>query len=160
MARRIVKDDGPHPIDVFVGRRVKERRTLEGMSQRTVATNLGLTFQQLRKYEIGTNRISASRLYELAQLLGVPVSYFYEGMEEGKGAPSLDEVLALRETLELVRAYYAISDREVRDKIRGLVKAAAKLAQPPTTSRKLVRRKSKAAPKKPAAKQRTKRKAR
>ncbi len=160
MARRTVKDDGPHPVDVLVGRRVRERRTLEGMSQMAVAEKLGLSFQQLQKYERGINRISASRLYELAQLLGVPVSYFYEGMEEGKGAPSQDEVLTKRETLELVRAYYAISNREVRDKIRGLVKATAKLEQSLDAGRKPVRRKSKAAPKKPTAKQRTKRKAR
>jgi len=157
---RIVKEVGPHPVDVLVGRRVRERRTLEGMSQMAVAINLGLSFQQLQKYEKGTNRISASRLYELAQLLDVPVSYFYEGMEEGKSAPSHDDMLTKRETLELVRAYYAISDREVRDKIRGLVKAAAKLVPPPDTGRKPDRRKPKAAPKKPAAKQRTKRKAR
>ena len=136
MVRRTIKDDGPHPVDVLVGRRVRERRALEGMSQTAVAEKLGLSFQQLQKYEKGTNRISASRLYELAQLLGVPVSYFYEGMEEGKSAPSQDEVLTKRETLELVRAYYAISDREVRDKIRGLVKAAAKLAQPPIAGRR------------------------
>ncbi len=121
MVRRTVAKDGPHPIDVLVGRRARERRTLEGMSQSAVAERLGLSFQQLQKYERGYNRFSASRLYELAQLLGVPVSYFYEGMEEGKSTPSQDEILTKRETLELVRAYYAISNREVRDKIRGLV---------------------------------------
>ncbi len=152
MARRNVKEHGPHPVDVLVGRRLRERRTLEGMSQMAAAEKLGLSFQQLQKYEKGTNRISASRLYELAQLLGVPVSYFYEGMEEGKSAPPQGEILTKRETLELVRAYYAISDREVRDKIRGLVKATAKMEQSLDTSRKPVRRKSKAAPKKPTAK--------
>ncbi len=158
MARTVAKD-GPHPVDVLVGRRAKERRILEGMSQTAVAKHLGLTFQQLQKYERGYNRISASRLYELAQLFDEPVSYFYEGMEAGKDAPSRDEVLTTRETLELVKAYYAISDARVRDSIRKLVQAAAKLGLSPDTGKKPVRRKPKAARKRPAAKQRTKRKA-
>ena len=77
MVRRIVSKDGPHPVDIEVGRRARECRTLEGMSQTAVAEKLGLTFQQLQKYERGHNRISASRLYELAQLFDVPVSYFF-----------------------------------------------------------------------------------
>ncbi len=136
MARRTVKDDGPHPVDVLVGRRARERRTLEGMSQAVVAERLGLTFQQLQKYEKGTNRISASRLYELAQVFGVPVSYFYEGMETGEGAPSPDEVLTKRETLELVRAYCAIPDARVRNKIRKLTQAAAKFGRSPVAGRR------------------------
>ena len=126
MARSFAKD-GPHPIDVLVGRRARVCRTLEGMSQSAVAEKLGLTFQQLQKYERGHNRISASRLYELAQLFGVPVAYFYEEVEAGKGAP--DETLTKRETLELVRAYYAITDPAVRDSIRRLTQAAARLAR-------------------------------
>ena len=127
MVRRIVTKDGPHPVDVQVGRRARERRTLEGMSQTAVAEKLGLTFQQLQKYERGDNRISASRLYELAQLFDVPVSYFFEGIEGGKNASSRDEMVTKRETLELVRAYYAISDPDVREKIRKLTQAAAKM---------------------------------
>ncbi len=129
MVRRTVAKDGPHPVDVLVGRRAKERRKLEGMSQTAVADKLGLTFQQLQKYERGHNRISASRLYELAQLFDVHVAYFYEGIEAGKGAPSRNESLTKRETLELVRAYYSISDPAVRDSIRRLTQAAAKLEQ-------------------------------
>ena len=143
MARRTVKEDGPHPIDVLVGRRARERRTLEGMSQTAVAEKLGLTFQQLQKYERGYNRISASRLYELAQLFDVPVAYFYEGMEAGKGAP--DDTLTKRETLELVRAYYKITDPAMRDSIRKLVQAAAKLGLSPDTGKKPVRRNAKKA---------------
>ncbi len=134
MARRTVKEDGPHPIDVLVGRRARERRTLEGMSQTAVAEKLGLTFQQLQKYERGHNRISASRLYELAQIFDVPVSYFYEEMEADKGAP--DESLAKRETLELVRAYYAISNLALRDSIRKFAQAVAKLGQSPVAGRR------------------------
>ncbi len=136
MVRRIVSKDGPHPVDRQVGRRARERRTLAGMSQTAVAERLGLTFQQLQKYERGHNRISASKLYELANIFDVPVSYFYEGMEAGKGAPSRDETLTKRETLELVRAYYSISDPAVRDRIRGVIQAVAKLGQPPATGRR------------------------
>ena len=129
MARRSVAKDGPHPIDLHVGRRARERRTLEGMSQTAVAEKLGLTFQQVQKYERGYNRISASRLYELAQIFDVPVAYFYEGMEAGKGAP--DDSLSKRETLELVKAYHSISDPAVRDSIRRVTQAAAKLGRLP-----------------------------
>ncbi len=128
MARRIVAKEGPHPVDVLVGRRARERRTLEGMSQSAVAEKLGLTFQQLQKYEKGHNRISASRLYELAKLFDVPVGYFFGGIDTGKNAPERDETLTKRETLELVRAYYHISDPDVRDKIRKLIQAVAKLS--------------------------------
>ena len=136
MVRRIVSKDGPHPVDIQVGRRARERRTLEGMSQTAVAEKLGLTFQQLQKYESGANRISASKLYELANIFDVPVSYFYEGMEAGKDAPSRDETLTKRETLELVRAYYSISDPALRDRIRRVIQAVAKLGQPPATGRR------------------------
>ncbi len=145
MARRTVAKDGPHPVDVLVGRRARERRTLEGMSQTAVAEKLGLTYQQMQKYERGLNRISASRLYELTQIFDVPVSYFYEGMEAGKGAPSHNETLTTRETLELVKAYYAISDPVVRDTIRKLVQAFAKLGLSPDTGKKPVRRNTKKA---------------
>ena len=145
MARHTVAKDGPHPIDVHVGRRAKERRILEGMSQTTVANSLGLTFQQLQKYEKAHNRISASKLYGLAQLFGVPISYFYEGMEEGSSAPSRDEVLDKHETLELVKAYYAISDPVVRDSLRKLTQVFAKSGLSPDTGKKSVRRNPKKA---------------
>ena len=136
MARHTFKKDGPHPVDVLVGRRARERRTLEGMSQSAVAAKLGLTFQQLQKYERGHNRISASRLYELAQLFDVPVAYFYDEMEAGKAAPSRNESLTKRETLELVKAYYKITDPAVRDSIRRLTQAMAKLEQSPVADRR------------------------
>jgi len=71
----------PHPVDIHVGRRVKTRRVLRGMSQTNLADQLGLTFQQLQKYESGANRVSASRLWEIAQILDVPVAWFFEGLE-------------------------------------------------------------------------------
>ena len=126
----------PKPVDIHVGTRIRRRRVLLGLSQEKLAQAIGLTFQQLQKYERGHNRISASRLYELAQLFDVPASYFYEGMEAGKGAPSHDETLTTRETLELVKAYYKITDPAVRDSIRRLVQAAAKLEQSSATGRR------------------------
>ena len=97
-------------------------------------TAVGITYQQLQKYERGFNRISASRLYELAQIFDVSVAYFYEGMKAGKGAP--DDSLTKRETLDLVRAYYSISDPAVRGSIRRLTQAAAKLGQSPAAGRR------------------------
>ena len=106
----------PNPVDVHVGRRVRLRRTLLGMSQEMLGNALRLTFQQVQKYERGVNRIGSSRLYHLSQILDVPVSYFFDEMPDlGKGAaPGLSEApsapyekdpMARRETLELVRAY-------------------------------------------------------
>ncbi len=124
----------PNPIDVHVGARVRLRRTLLGMSQEKLGEALGLTFQQVQKYERGANRIGASRLYDLARVLDVPVSYFYEDMDEETMAasprnmvratedpPQAEESLMLqRETLELVRAYYRIRDPEVRRRVQDL----------------------------------------
>lgn len=126
-----VKQDRPNPIDVHVGSRLRLRRTLLGMSQEKLGEAINLTFQQVQKYERGTNRIGASRLFELAQVLDVPVAYFYEeftpsaeaegapnaGSEGGRGDPMLK-----RETLELVRAYYRIPDTNIRRRLLDLVK--------------------------------------
>ena len=127
----------PNPIDVHVGGRVRLRRTLLGMSQEKLAQALGLTFQQIQKYERGANRIGSSRLYKLSQILDVPVSFFFDDMTEetatGGGAvapanapedPSGPDALTKRETLELVRAYYRIPDERLRRKVFELVKAA------------------------------------
>ncbi len=94
------------------------------------------TFIALKPAAEHSNRISASRLYELAQLFSVPMSYYYEGMELGDSALSPDEMLTKRETLELVKTYYAISDPKVREKIRKLTQAAAKLGQSPVAGRR------------------------
>ena len=126
----------PDPIDVHVGSRVRMRRTLLGMSQEKLGNALGLTFQQIQKYERGANRIGSSRLYKLSKILDVPVAYFFDDMPEqtGKRARGFSdsgpqafeqEKLAKRETLELVRAYYRISDPKVRKKTFELVKAIA-----------------------------------
>ena len=127
----------PHAIDVHVGSRVRLRRTLLGMSQEKLGDALGLTFQQVQKYERGANRIGASRLYELGRVLDVPVSFFFDdapmandsGMDaSGAGdqmAPTGLDPLAKRETLELVRAYYRITDPAVRRRLFELTKSLA-----------------------------------
>jgi transcriptional regulator with XRE-family HTH domain len=137
--RRGVKYEGPNPADVHVGARVRLRRTMLGMSQEKLGEALGLTFQQVQKYERGANRVGASRLWEMSRVLEVPVSYFFE---ELGGAPSdASEGLELgsnpmtkRETLELVRAYYKISDPAVRRRIFDLTKALARSAGGPPES--------------------------
>ncbi|MEQ8965808.1 MAG: helix-turn-helix domain-containing protein [Azospirillaceae bacterium] len=128
--------DKPHAIDVHVGGRVRLRRTLLGMSQEKLGEAIGLTFQQVQKYERGTNRIGASRLYDLARVLDVPVSFFFDDAPAGDqpGPPAILREDALpfeadpmtkRETLELVRAYYRIRDPNVRKRLFELTKAIA-----------------------------------
>jgi transcriptional regulator with XRE-family HTH domain len=130
------KIDTPSPIDVHVGSRVRLRRTLLGMSQEKLGTAIGLTFQQVQKYERGANRIGASRLFDLARVLDVPVSFFFEEMgggQERHGAEAVElrnetsdpDPMAKRETLELVRAYYRIPDAQLRRRLFDLAKALA-----------------------------------
>lgn len=125
----------PDPIDIHVGSRVRLRRTLLGMSQEKLGNALGLTFQQIQKYERGANRIGSSRLYKLSKILDVPVAFFFEELPEDtrKKARGLREAaaseafetdkLSKRETLELVRAYYKIGDAKVKKRLFELVKA-------------------------------------
>ncbi|WP_205574616.1 helix-turn-helix domain-containing protein [Indioceanicola profundi] len=126
------RGEGPNPIDIHVGQRLRLRRTLLGLSQETLGEAVGITFQQLQKYERGANRISASRLFNLSQVLGVPVTFFFEDLpspgDEGLGEPSETqefESMARRETLELVRAYYRIPEENVRRRAFELIKALA-----------------------------------
>src|SRR3954467_4687506 len=116
---RMASKGFPNPIDVHVGNRIRLRRTLLGMSQERLAEQMGLTFQQVQKYERGTNRVSSSRLFDLTRIMSVPIAYFYDEMDghvanqspaklQGKRPAKLDLELdpaAERETLELVRAY-------------------------------------------------------
>jgi len=129
------RGEGPHPIDIHVGARLRLRRTLLGLSQEKLGEAVGITFQQLQKYERGANRISASRLYHLSLVLDVPVGFFFEDMPIEHGAAQEDgvereptetdefESMAKRETLELVRAYYRIGDPLVRRRAFELIKA-------------------------------------
>ena len=127
----------PNPVDVHVGARLRQRRTLLGMNQTKLGSSIGLTFQQVQKYEKGTNRISASRLYALSGTLDVPIEYFFSDMPtavaassptlvggRAKKPPSYEpDPMATRETLELVRAYYKIEDVNVRNRLRELFTA-------------------------------------
>lgn len=124
-------DKSPNPIDTHVGKRLKQRRILAKLSQERLAEALGITFQQIQKYENGTNRISASRLFETAKILAVPVSFFYEGYKNGnksmlavaETSTSLDQdIMQQKETLELIRAYYAINDEKVRKSMLETIK--------------------------------------
>lgn len=116
----------PNPIDAHVGRRLRDRRILLGMTQTTVADAIGLSFQQVQKYERGANRISASRLYQFAQLLDVSIDYFFDGQDASQDLSALtptDDPALMREVLAFVQAYYAIDDTGVRQSILELTKA-------------------------------------
>jgi transcriptional regulator with XRE-family HTH domain len=128
----------PNPIDIHVGSRVRFRRMLLGMSQEKLGERLGLTFQQVQKYEKGINRIGASRLFDLAQVLGVSVQFFYEeapaaethavipdGFAEKPEGNSIVEFLRSRDGLELNRAFVRISDIKARRAIVDLVRSLA-----------------------------------
>ncbi len=128
----------PHPVDVRVGARVQQRRVLLGMTQTNLGDAIGLTFQQVQKYERGANRIGAGRLCDLARVLDVSIDYFFEDMppevaaipsaakERGKAKklPGYEpDIMVKRETLEFVRAYYKIKDADVRKGVYQLTKA-------------------------------------
>ncbi len=132
----------PNPVDVHVGTRVRLRRTLLGMTQTGLGQAIGLTFQQVQKYERGVNRIGSSRLYDLARVLDVPVNFFFDEMPREivskSGAPSSGrpegaevfdpDIVGKRETLELVRAYYKIETPQVRKRLFEMIKALGKSA--------------------------------
>ncbi|HJU15169.1 MAG TPA: helix-turn-helix transcriptional regulator [Stellaceae bacterium] len=120
----------PNPIDVHVGGRIRMRRLLLGMNQETLANALGLTFQQVQKYEGGANRVSASRLSAMAEILGVPISYFFGDLRPDDAELSPEdrqwrEQLQRPETIELIRMYYAISDAKVRRQFFDMAKTLA-----------------------------------
>lgn len=108
-----------HPVDVHVGKRIRHRRWSVGITQQQLAEAVGIKFQQIQKYETGMNRVSASRLWDIAEALSVPVSFFFEGL--GDEAAELDDgrelpkdILKDKEALELVRSYYAIPETQRR----------------------------------------------
>ena len=110
-----------HPVDVHVGKRVRHRRWLVGMTQQQLAERVGIKFQQIQKYETGMNRVSASRLWDIAAALSVPVSFFFEGLSDASQADEVVEtndvpldILKDKEALELVRSYYAIPETQRR----------------------------------------------
>lgn len=140
------KEAGPSPMDIHVGARIRLRRTMLGMSQERLGDALGLTFQQVQKYERGVNRVGASRLFDVSRALDVPISFFYDDMPDalahthgqqlGRFMPRPpgmsekqetfgEEQLHKRETLELVRAYYRITDLAMRKRVFELIKSMA-----------------------------------
>jgi transcriptional regulator with XRE-family HTH domain len=145
-AERPERESRPSPIDIHVGSRIRMRRTLLGMSQERLGDALGLTFQQVQKYERGVNRVGASRLFDISRVLDVPISYFFDDMPEGMSETPIsgprgrvygfaeqkepfnagvDDQLTKRETLELVRAYYRIPDAAMRKRMFDLMKSLA-----------------------------------
>ncbi len=122
-----------HPVDVHVGKRVRHRRWMVGMTQQQLAGMVGIKFQQIQKYETGMNRISASRLWDIAEALGVTVSFFFEGLDgaaaveeaHGEGVPG--DILADKEALELIRSYYNIPEMQ-RRRLFDLARAISEVA--------------------------------
>ena len=108
-----------HAVDVHVGKRIRHRRWMNGTTQQQLAEAVGIKFQQIQKYETGMNRVSASRLWDIANVLGVPVSFFFEGLE-GDGQPAAragdlpGDILNDKEALDLLRSYYAIPEQQRR----------------------------------------------
>ena len=124
--------DLPHPVDQFVGTRLRLRRLEKGLSQKQLAKALDLSFQQVQKYEKGKNRISASMLFEIAGVLEVPILYFFDGLEpdakrEEESIPSVESVnmMGTREGLRFVRAFFSVKDRKIRKLILRLVEEIA-----------------------------------
>src|SRR5579862_7055757 len=137
------KAEKPNPVDVQVGSRVRLRRNMLGLSQEKLGEAIGLTFQQVQKYERGANRIGASRLHELSRVLDVPVSFFFDDVDPVR-APAIpggfaeppaegfeSDPLRKRETIELVEAYYAIEDAAVRRRLFELARTLAAAGEPP-----------------------------
>jgi transcriptional regulator with XRE-family HTH domain len=121
-----------HPVDVHVGKRIRHRRWMLGMTQQQLAEQVGIKFQQIQKYETGMNRVSASRLWDIADTLDVTINFFFEGLsEDGNGIKAGDsipgDILTDKEALELLRSYYAIPENQRRrlfDLARVLSEAA------------------------------------
>ena len=139
----------PHPVDVHVGVRLRQRRTLLGMTQTNLGDALGMSFQQVQKYERGTNRIGAGRLYDLARMLDVSVEHFFEDMPpdvagispaKGRGKakklPSYEpDSMTTQETMRFVRSYYSIDDANVRKQVYELTKTSKPGPQAATRAR-------------------------
>ena len=110
----------PHPVDVHVGKRIRHRRWLVGMTQQQLAECVGIKFQQIQKYETGANRVSASRLWDIADAMGVKVDFFFEGIVDEETAEKAGsdavptDILGDKEALDLVRSYYAIPENQRR----------------------------------------------
>lgn len=104
-----------HPVDVHVGKRIRHRRWMIGMTQQQLAERVGIKFQQIQKYETGANRVSASRLWDISQAMGIPISFCFEGLETSVTSDQVEgDILSDKEALQLVRAYYAMPEAQRR----------------------------------------------
>ena len=141
-----IDDNEPNPVDVHVGKRIRLRRTILHITQQQMAEMLGLTFQQVQKYEKGMNRVGASRLWDISRVLQVPMGFFFEDMEEGVALQSPrmlnpqannfwvaeddsdleEDPMKKQETLELVQAYYKITNRAIAKQMFDLMIALSK----------------------------------
>lgn len=134
------KKENPNPVDIHVGARLKSRRSLLRLSQEKLADSVGITFQQVQKYERGTNRVSASRLWQFSQVLKVPISYFFEGYSDKANLQALnhgladndqdgfqaeDDIMDKKETINLIREYYSIPDEKMRRHLFQMIKTMA-----------------------------------
>lgn len=131
----MAEEKKPHPIDIHVGGRVRLRRTMLGLSQDKLADSLGLTFQQIQKYEKGVNRIGASRVFEIAQILGVPIQFFFDDFDAGTGrsygfaeggpedGAAMMELLNTPEGVQLCKHFASITDPKIRKRVLELVKS-------------------------------------
>lgn len=143
--RSSVEGDEPNPVDVFVGQKLKVRRNLIGITQENLAEAAGITFQQVQKYEKGRNRLSASRLFQFARVLDVPIAYFFDGFSASDTNIGLqggfadndqesfdiddgdtEDVMFRKETVDLVKTYYTISDEKLRKDFLKMLKQMAK----------------------------------
>jgi transcriptional regulator with XRE-family HTH domain len=123
--RRTAKEHGPDPVDVHVGQRLRLARELAGLTQTEIGKQLRMSFQVVQKYEQGDIRVSASRLYQLAKLLGKPVSYFFEGLEHASPRKAAVEPEIGRHEIDLLRAYRAIAKPALRQRLLLLVRGIA-----------------------------------
>lgn len=125
-------------MDIHVGQRIKVRRSLLGLSQEKLAESVGVTFQQIQKYERGTNRVSAGRLFELSKILDVPVNFFFEQYEKSKAGHAIpgmadneqaafdhSDIMTRKETTDLLRVYYSVQDENARKDIMKFIKSMA-----------------------------------
>lgn len=134
-----LEDNSPNPVDIYVGKRIKLRRKILHFTQQKLATKLGITYQQVQKYEQGTNRIGASRLWDIAQVLHTSMDYFFDNMDSNTAnlsprdknneeifVPTNDDPMLKSETLALVAAYYKIKNREAAKHILRALQAFGK----------------------------------
>ena len=141
--QNIKKKGSAEPVDKHVGKRLRIRRSLLGLSQEKLAEQVGVTFQQIQKYERGANRVSSSKLFQFSKILGVPVDYFFDEMDKNLdphgadlglsdnaqdsfGDEENEDIMQRKETIKLVRAYYNITDKNARQDILRLMKTISK----------------------------------